>query len=455
MAVDVTPEVASANKNLEELCEKFETSVNELCTSSFQSIHPHEFYEHKSVSIAAECVDAFSKFQSACSYEVTAYEDTVAEADDVLRQQKRRFEEDAAQRTKAYEDTVAEADDVLRQQERRFEEDAAQRTRAYEDTIAEADYVLHELKSELEFNANQRIQDIEYEVQEVGVDINFSQEKTTMKSTSKIPYDVALERVKRELESEASSNVAFYTLKDWGPLIGSLLVLFWPIGGCALWGYRNYRADTNDMFFVQSFKDAFFFFVIVPMIVLIIYSFWKRGRKPEALRALSSAAVAERDSIWEGVEKEFTNASAERDRIVKNVQEKKERKDKQAAEEGMEAISSAEKYRNAKVKEAREKKEREEGLAAETEMRMLAERDKKVKDARSRRDLALAYIVQEYQAYDSRLCQCLDKFQSLVETWTIENAGVTSILNENRVQNFREDGEQIVSRMTRVGTVGF
>ena len=459
MNINVTPEVTSAHRNLEELCKKFETSVDEFCALPPQSIRPHEFYECECVQIAAECADALSELQSACSYEVTAYENAVAEVDNMLRQQKRRFEENAAQRTKTYEDTVAEAEKALRQQRRRFEENVVQRTKTYEDAVAEADETYHELKSELESDTYQIIQDIEQEIQQVGVDISLSGEKTAVKETSKIPYNLALERVNRVLESErGSSNIAFYQLKEWGPLISSLIFLFWPIGGCAFWGYKISRpgagySGSNFTVLIQSFKETFSLLVIVPMIVLIMYSLWKRNRKPMALRVLRSAAVAERDFHLEDLEKTVADLSAERDQKVKDARSRKETEDKQAAEAETVAIPSAERDMNAKIKDARERKEKEDKQAAEAEAEEKAERDKKVEKARSRRDSAIAYIAQEHQAHDSRLCQRLDQFRLLVETWTTENADVTSILNENRVQNFSDDGEQIVSCLTRVGTV--
>ncbi|MCE2434989.1 MAG: hypothetical protein J4F29_19015 [Candidatus Latescibacteria bacterium] len=83
-----------------------------------------------------------------------------------------------------------------------------------------------------------------------------------------------------------------------------------------------------------------------------------------------------------------------------------------------------------------------------------AERDKQVADAGLRRDQAMAYIEQEYQSFDERLCLCLDKFQSLLDDWSKMNANVVSLLDENRVQYLSENNDQIGPRQTRVGTTG-
>ena len=139
MDVKLTPEVTAAHKNLRDPCERFENAVDELCASSLQSIPPHEFYESECVPIAVECVDALSTFESARSYEVTAYERTIAKADDILRQQKRELEKNAAQRAKVYESEIAEAGNILRQQKRKLEENAAQSIKTCENAIAEAD----------------------------------------------------------------------------------------------------------------------------------------------------------------------------------------------------------------------------------------------------------------------------------------------------------------------------
>lgn len=65
MAVNVTPEVVSAHKNLEEVCKRLETSVDKFCASPLQSLCTQDFYESECVPIAVECVNALFKFQTA------------------------------------------------------------------------------------------------------------------------------------------------------------------------------------------------------------------------------------------------------------------------------------------------------------------------------------------------------------------------------------------------------
>ena len=142
MNVKLTPEVTAAHRNLSDLCEKFEVSVDEFCASPPQSLRTQDFYESECVPIAVECKDALSKFQSAYS----DYENEIAEADEVLHQQKHRFEENAAKRRKNYDIAVAEADETLHQQKRRFEENAAKRRKNYDIAVAEADETLHQQK---------------------------------------------------------------------------------------------------------------------------------------------------------------------------------------------------------------------------------------------------------------------------------------------------------------------
>ena len=438
MTVNVTPEVAIAHKNLEELCEKFETSVDEFCASPLQSIRPHEFYEHESVLMATECVEALSEFQSARSYEVTAYENAVADAENELCQQKHRLEENIDRSQKTYENAVTEAENEFHQQKRRFEESAVHRKKIYEDTVAEADEALRELKSELEFNANQRIGDIEADLRQIGVDFTFSQEKVAVTNVSKIPYGLALERFNRVLDQDSNSSFSD-RLKNLGCLFLFFIGMCWPIGSCT----------------VQSCKDTFLPLVIVPMIIAIIFSLWKHNKKPKALQILKSAAQAKCDIIWGEMEKLIANASAECDRKVKDAHDRKEREDKQAAEAEAVAIPSAETDKNAKVEETQERKEMEERQSKEMAENVLAAYDKKVEKACLRRDQALTYIEQEHQVFDTRLCQYLDKWQSFVDAWTAKNARVTSILDENWVQKFSENSERIASSCTRVGNLSF
>ena len=164
MTVNVTPEVAFAHKNLQELCEKFETSIEELCARLPRALPPGEFYQCDCASIAAECAETLFIFPTVYSYEFTAYEKEVAEVNNELRQQKRELEENAPQKIKAYEDAVTEADNKLYQQKREFQENAAQKTKAYEDAVTEADNKLYQQKWHLQKTAIQRIRTVQSEV---------------------------------------------------------------------------------------------------------------------------------------------------------------------------------------------------------------------------------------------------------------------------------------------------
>lgn len=120
MPVNVTPEVASAHKNLRDLCEKFETSVGEFCASPLEALCTQDFYESECILIAAACVDALSTLQSAQSYEVTAYENAIAEAETHFSRQKLELEEAAARRIAVYDAEIAATDREFRQQKRKL-----------------------------------------------------------------------------------------------------------------------------------------------------------------------------------------------------------------------------------------------------------------------------------------------------------------------------------------------
>ena len=175
----------------------------------------------------------------------------------------------------------------------------------------------------------------------------------------------------------------------------------------------------------------------------------KKNRIAEALQALRDAAVEEYNVIQKEMQNAVVDASAARDNKVEDIRARKEMEEEQSAEAAANALAAYDK----EVNDARSKKDRQDRQDAEVAANILAAYDKKMKDARSRRDRAIAYIKQQYQAFDIRLCQCLDKFQMVVDTWATENADATSLLDENRIQNFSENGKRIGSRLTRVGTV--
>ena len=95
---------------------------------------------------------------------------------------------------------------------------------------------------------------------------------------------------------------------------------------------------------------------------------------------------------------------------------------------------------------------KEDRQTAESTANALAEHDKKIKDARLTKNEAMAYIKTEYQTFDTHLCQCLDKFQLLVNTWATENTA--DVLGGNQVKNFSRNGERIGPHLIQVGTVG-
>ena len=412
MNINVTPEVATAHKNLEELCEKLETSIDEFCASPLQSILPHEFYKCECVPIAAACAEALPTFQSTCLYEVTACENAVATADNALHQQKRRFEESRVQRKQKYESAVAEAENELHQQKHRLEVSKALIEETYEKAVAEANETLHQRKSELESDTNRKIRDIESKARQDGIDNSFGDffgEVMTLVYIGFIPLAIAY-----------------------------FIVVAMVFKGSNVAGWDNMK-------FLGHIFESCLFGIFAPAIVGTVLNFW--GKK-----SIRDTLVAERNIIRENMEKAHVNASAERDQKVKDAWERKETEKRQAAEAET-AIPSAEKDKNTKVRDARARKEREDRQAEETAAKALAEHEKKVDRARSRKDQVLAYIKQEYQVFDMHLCRCLGKFQSLIDTWTRENAYTTSILDENRVQKISENGERIGSRLTRVGTV--
>ena len=389
MAVNVTPEVTAAHKNLSNLCEKFETSVDELCARSPQAIHPHEFYEWDCVPIAAACVDALSTLQSACPYEIAAYEAEVSEAGDTLRQQKRELEEKAAQRAKMYEAEVSEAGDTLRQQKRELEEKATQSIITIQSKVEEFSDAAETVGVNLsDFTGSER-----------------TCKKTTLESDSKLPYKKALS------EATHAGNPSNY-LKGFIIATISLTILvvifLRPL-------YSFYTLDSDRLW------GGILFSVFAATTVAIICYYRKKNKTAGALRILKAAAVKECNIIRKEMQDEVMNASAAHDKAVADIRAMKERDDKQAAD---------------------------------TAANILATHDKKLNDAHTTREKAMAYINQEYQAFDTRLCQGLDKFQALVNTWKTKNIDVTYFLDENRIKNLGGNDERINPYLTRVGTVG-
>ena len=421
MTVNVTPEVASAHRNLEELCEKFEISVNEFCASPLQSLCTQDFYECECVPIAVECVDALSKFQSASLYETITYEVEVAAAENALREQKRELEENATQRAKTYENVVAAANNVLCQEKQKLETDAVQRATVYELAVAVAESTFHRQKREREENADRNIRNIEYECQRLGVRVHISRTEgeTTTNASSKISYKLALQDL--EAINELNKKRDELNKKKDGGCLAILLfnpftICIYILGGLAFFGHKasEERATTFGEAF-QPVWETGGLFLGVPLIIFVLYKIipvlynkWNRNKKSNALKTLRDAAKAARDIICKEMERAVAEASAARDQKVKEAQERKEREDKDAAKTEANTIREASAARDQKVKEAQERKEREDKDAAKTEANTIREasaaRDQKVKEARSIKDSVLAYILQEHQSYDLRLC---------------------------------------------------
>ena len=342
MDIKLTPEVASAHKNLTDLCEKFEASVDEFCALPLQSLRTQDFYESECVPIAVECSDALSKFQSARSYEVTAYERRVAEADDILSRRKLELEEAAAQRTKVYHAEVAAVKREFSQQRRQLEKD--------KDTRIE------------------------------GLD----------RKSGWIDKDDYLRWAK----------------------IGIIpsIILYWILGGAS-----GFHDSGWDVFFV-----GILFGLFVPFIVAGVGYLLKKSAIVESERRFTVASKVINDET----DNLIASASAARYKKIEGLDAKRDKKNAEAMEADNTAVASAS-----------------------------AERAQHINTARSEKDQAIAYIEQEYQVFDTRLCQCIDKFQAMVDTWTTENANGTSILEKNRVQSLvAKDGEN-GPHLTRIGSI--
>ena len=447
MKADVTPEVAAAHRKLEEVCKRFETSVDKFRDSPLQSLRTQDFYESECVPTAVECVDALSKFESARSYEITAYEWTVAEADDKLQQQKRDLEKNVEQRTKVYESEIAEADSTLRQQKRKLEENASQSIKTYEGAIAEEKDTLRQQKRKLEENASQSIKTYEGAIAEDDDTLLQQKRELEEDTTSKI----------RGVESEVEqfSDVAKYV-------------------GLSLSLTETARKSESKISYHKALNAAKNF--CTPP---ISWKYFKKKRITETLQTLQSAAIEECNSIQKANQNEVKKVLAAYDEKVAALQAWKEKEDIQAAKSAAKALAAHDK----KVEDIQAWKEKEDIQAAKSAAKALAAHDKKVEDiqawkekeekqarrsaadalaaynketeeARLKKNQAIVDIQQEHQAFDTRLCQCIDRFQLVVDTWVTENPNATSVLNKDRLQDLNRNSEEIGSCLTLVGTVG-
>lgn len=396
MPVNVTPEVASAHKILKELCEKFETSVDEFCASPFQSIRTQDFYESKCVPIAVECVNALFKFQTVYSYEITAYENAVAEADNAMRQEKNEL---------------------------------AQRSKACKRAVAKSYKTFHRQKRALEKDAERKIRDIEHQIQQVGVNITPSERRIAAKRPSKISYNKALELAK------GAGKLSYDYFTKTKDIAVSSAVIGFLVGGpisCTVVFNRDYEkakkswgTEWSDFFEALLFGlKPFLFSAIIPPIIItavaVMYYLWKKNKIAKTKRTLKFAAAKELYVISEEVEQAIAEAKTARDEKVKSARLKRDREKKADAEARKEEI-------------------------------MLASHDRKIEVARSRKDQAMAYIKKEYQVFDPRLCQGLDKLQLFLDTWATENT--VDVLDEVQIQSLNQNDEQIAPHLTRIGNV--
>ena len=285
-------------------------------------------------------------------------------------------------------DEVAKADEILSQQKRK-----------YEDEVAKADEILSQQKDSLKNNAVRKIAGIQqevlrykYEADQVNVIldvVNINAEKfiknqaTAERRHSEIPFNRALDSVNE------NSDVPY--IGGYLKVIG-ILIIPSAMAGAGLF-------------------DSPLMGIVISIIISALIYFTKRGSVATNLQQLNSAAVAQCNLIGQEMQSALAKVPVERDKQAADVRSRKDR--------------------------------------------AIAERDKQAADVRSRKDRAIAYIKREYQSFNKRLCSCLDEFQSLLDTWTAENADVTSILSENRVQNCTYNSDQISPCLTRVGTFGF
>ena len=504
MDIKLTPEVASAHKNLRDLCEKFEASVDEFCDLPPQSLRTKDFYESECVPIAVECVDALSKFETARSYEITAYEWTVAGADDTLHQEKckleekaaqrtktcvdaiaeegdtlhqekRKLEEKAVQRTKTYENAIAEDDDTLRQEKRKLEEKAVQRTKTYENAIAEDDDTLRQEKRKLEEKAAQSITAIQSEIKNLSLgvhhdlsDFTVSDPKellkdTTLPSNSKISYREALAEAKPYKGFKPVPNSFTWMCSICGLAIMSVWVVAWI-----------YSSTISSIVF-----PACGIFLIIFSFLLNMHSSKKKKKVEAAVRVLLLAAKEECNIIQKEMQNELVKTLAAHEEKVADIQAWKEQEDRQDAELAAKTLAAHEEKvadiqawkeqedrqdaelaaktlaaHEEKVADIQAWKEQEDRQDAELAAKALAAHEERVKTAWEKKNQAMAYIEQEYKTFDVRLCTCLGEFQLFVDTWLTENANATSVLNRNQLQDLNRNSEEIESCLTRVGTVG-
>ena len=395
MNVNVTQEVASAHRNLEKLCEQFEASVDEFCASPPQ-IRPHEFYGCECIPIAAACAFAHTEFPNVCSYEVEAYEKEIARSERTLNQQTSELKKNKTQMTTAYEYDVAEAEKAFQQHQLRLEETAGQSIKTVQSKVEEL--------SEVAAKVGVKISGFTDRNPKEFLDNN------NVGSDAKISFRKALREAKRQERFSAASHVWIFII---GAIISSLVI-------------KLFHPEASPLF--SGIIPPVAVSIISAVIAITFFVLATTGYKKKKARVVMTL-------------KELVPAAEGECVVIQNEMQNE--------------VDKADAVRQQKVKEAGSKRTNYDIQDTEIAAKALAAHEKNVENASSRRDQAIAYIEREYQKFDKRLCQCLDKLQSFVDTWTVKNARVTSILDENWVQKFSENSERIASSCTRVGNLNF
>lgn len=391
MAIDVTPEVARSHAELNSLCEKFEVSVDELCTSSVHEFRSHAFYECESVEIAAACADALLKFPDVFFYEEVIYENAVADAEKTLHQQKSELAETQAQKVRTHDLKVTNVKRSLSLQIQRLKDTAVQSMKTVQSKVEECSEIATTVGFDLSSFTD--IYPTEY------------MERNTTSSDSKVPFRRALADAKKSTAAPGLYWLFFFAGSAITGFFAKIAVL----------------ALSVDSAIFEVPLVACIMVACIPFAILTIIFYSRKKKKVmKTLETLLIAAEKECAIIRREMQEAVEQASAAHDEKVNKLLSSSERDDQSNR------------------------------AAAE---RLSAAWAKKIGDAKAKKDQASAYIQQEFQTFDMRLCRCLDKFQALVDTWTTENAYTTSILDENRVQNLSKKAAQNGSTMTRIGTV--
>ena len=271
---------------------------------------------------------------------------------------------------------------------------------AYERAVAKADDTLSRRKLELEKAAVRRTEAHDAEI--AAVEAGFHQQKRELEKNAESRIS-SLDRMSTWIDKDAYFRFA---------KIGILpsMIVYW-----ILCGGLGFHDSGWDVFFAGIFFGLFAPYIVAGVVYL---------SKQNAIKTSNMHFTKASKAIEDETDNLIASASAARDKKIEELGAKRDKENAEAMEADDAAVASAS-----------------------------AERTQHINTARSKKDQAMAYIEKEYQVFDTRLCQCLDKLQSFVDTWTAKNVRVTSILGENWVQKFSENSERIASCLTRVGNI--